>query len=115
MDNVQKHNICTNVPSPQTFRSYLKGLVQNKIKDHNLTDRIKSKFVLKPEVQKYCVPVRNNPTRHGNKTMRTHLYVSPAAVRAHGRVLIDRDVHFLRILDSQSSSDILTRNLYSSN
>jgi hypothetical protein len=23
MDNVQKHNICTNVPSSQTFRSYL--------------------------------------------------------------------------------------------
>jgi uncharacterized membrane protein (Fun14 family) len=22
MDNVQKHNICTNVPSSQTFRSY---------------------------------------------------------------------------------------------
>jgi hypothetical protein len=24
MDNVQKHNICTNVLSPQTFRSYVK-------------------------------------------------------------------------------------------
>jgi hypothetical protein len=23
MNNVQKHNICTNVPSSQTFRSYL--------------------------------------------------------------------------------------------
>jgi hypothetical protein len=23
MDNVQEHNICTNVPSSQTFRSYL--------------------------------------------------------------------------------------------
>jgi hypothetical protein len=23
VDNVQKHNICTNVPSSQTFRSYL--------------------------------------------------------------------------------------------
>jgi hypothetical protein len=23
MDNVQKHNICTNAPSSQTFRSYL--------------------------------------------------------------------------------------------
>jgi hypothetical protein len=23
MDNVQKHNICTNVPSSQTFRSYV--------------------------------------------------------------------------------------------
>jgi hypothetical protein len=23
MDSVQKHNICTNVPSSQTFRSYL--------------------------------------------------------------------------------------------
>jgi hypothetical protein len=26
MDNVQKHNICTNVPSSQAFRSYLKIL-----------------------------------------------------------------------------------------
>jgi ribosome modulation factor len=25
MDNVQKHNICTNVPSSQTFRSYWIG------------------------------------------------------------------------------------------
>jgi hypothetical protein len=23
MENIQKHNICTNVPSLQTFRSYL--------------------------------------------------------------------------------------------
>jgi hypothetical protein len=27
MDNAQKHNICTNVPSSQTFRSYLKFIV----------------------------------------------------------------------------------------
>jgi hypothetical protein len=27
MDNVQKHNICTNVPSSQTFRSYLDYIV----------------------------------------------------------------------------------------
>jgi hypothetical protein len=27
MDNVQKHNICTNVPSAQTFRSYLHVIV----------------------------------------------------------------------------------------
>jgi hypothetical protein len=25
INNVQKHNICINVPSSQTFRSYLKG------------------------------------------------------------------------------------------
>jgi hypothetical protein len=32
MDNVQKHNICTNVPSPETFRSYqLKCIVKLKL------------------------------------------------------------------------------------
>jgi hypothetical protein len=27
MDNVQKHNICIVVPSPQTFRSYLDNII----------------------------------------------------------------------------------------
>jgi hypothetical protein len=35
IDNVQKHNICTNVPSSQTFRSYLPdstfNMMRNKI------------------------------------------------------------------------------------
>jgi hypothetical protein len=26
MDNVEKHNVCTNVPSSQTFRSYKPGV-----------------------------------------------------------------------------------------
>jgi hypothetical protein len=29
MDNVQKHNSCTNVPSSQTFRSYLPWLINH--------------------------------------------------------------------------------------
>jgi hypothetical protein len=30
MDNVQKHNICINVPSSQTFRSYLNAVCNDK-------------------------------------------------------------------------------------
>jgi hypothetical protein len=28
MDNVQEHNMCTSLPSSQTFRSYLEELIE---------------------------------------------------------------------------------------
>jgi hypothetical protein len=36
MDNVQKHNICTNVPSSQTFRSYSSTSVSKANLPYNL-------------------------------------------------------------------------------
>jgi hypothetical protein len=34
MDNVQKHNICTNIPSPQTFVPYIAQYKINSIDIH---------------------------------------------------------------------------------
>jgi hypothetical protein len=53
MDNVQKHNTCINVPSSQTFRSYLYLISLLLISHQNFGTRIKC--INKPETEDYSL------------------------------------------------------------
>jgi hypothetical protein len=89
-------------------------LLLNQISNCKLVRPVTPQLALKLEAQKFCCSVSINPTKHGNKTTRTHLYVSSGVVRADGRVPMDLDYILVWREDSYRNRDILTRKWCSS-